>query len=331
MLGWSDDLKISGTEIYLDSRGGRPECFISHAHSDHLGRHGHAFATADTAALAAHRIGEQPTTILPYRETVAFDIDTRLTTHPAGHVLGSAMLYVQRPEGSLLYTGDFKLRPSLTVPPAEPVRADVLVMESTYGQPHFRFPPWRETADRLVAIATDALKAGRQPVVMGYSLGKAQEVVRILTDAGLPVTCHGAVASMNDLHVARGVPLGPYRRYAAADFHGKGAIDLDERGVLVAPPQVARSGFVTKFDGPVRVMMSGWGLLKGAQFRYGVDHVLPLSDHADYGELLELIERVQPKRIYTHHGFRDFADRLRAMGHDATTAKPDEQLRLFDG
>jgi Cft2 family RNA processing exonuclease len=56
-----------------------------------------------------------------------------------------------------------------------------------------------------------------------------------------------------------------------------------------------------------------------------------LSDHADFDELLELVERVHPKKIYTHHGYKEFADILRARGHDASLAEPDKQLMLFDG
>jgi Cft2 family RNA processing exonuclease len=329
MLEWAADLKIRGTDLFLDSRSPRRNGFVSHAHSDHLGRHATTLATPDTAVLAEHRLRVVGMTRLPYGQPWPFDADTVLTTRPAGHVLGSAMLHVRRPEGTLLYTGDFKLRPSLTVPPAEPAPADVLVMESTYGHPHYRFPPWRRVADQLVDLATSAVKDGRQPIVMGYSLGKAQEIVRILTDAGLPVTCHGAVRSINALYEQQGTQVGPTRPYAAADFHGKRAMDLAERGVLVAPPQVARSGFVTRFDNPCRIMMSGWALRGGAQYAYGVDHALPLSDHADFDELLELIERVSPRKIYTHHGFREFADLLRGRGLDAELARPDAQLRLF--
>jgi len=230
----------------------------------------------------------------------------------------------------LLYTGDFKLRSCLTVDTTQTVEADVLVMESTFGKPFFRFPPREHVVAELIDRVTSALADGRQPLVLGYSLGKAQEIVRILTTAGLTVTCHGAVASMNRVYERLGTPVGPYRAYDPADFHGKGQLDLAERGVLVAPPQVARTAFVTRFDHPLSIMLSGWGLLPGAQYRYGVDHVLPLSDHADFDELLELIERVHPKKIYTHHGYKEFADTLRGMGHDAETARKDPQLSLFD-
>jgi Cft2 family RNA processing exonuclease len=99
--------------------------------------------------------------------------------------------------------------------------------------------------------------------------------------------------------------------------------------VLVAPPHVARSGFVTRFDNPLRIILTGWALLKNSQYRYGVDHALPLSDHADFDELLELIDRVRPRKIYTHHGYPEFVDTLKARGLDATLAKPAAQLSLF--
>ncbi len=229
----------------------------------------------------------------------------------------------------MLYTGDFKLRRCATVPEAQLREADTLVMESTYGLPFFRFPPREQVISQLLHLVEQAFRDGQQPIVMGYSLGKAQEIIRILTDAGHRTTVHGAVFHNNLIYVANGVELGVYRRYASEDFHGAAALDLRERGVLVAPPQVARSAFVTRFDRPLRIMMTGWGLLKNAQYRYGVDHVLPLSDHADFDELLELVERVRPRKVFTHHGYREFAETLRSRGIDATCAKKDPQLTLF--
>lgn len=330
MLIWDRGLRLSGSELYLDSTEPKSTCFISHAHSDHLANHQQTIATRATAALIEHRLGMAAMTCPEWRESFSFDDQTRLELLPAGHVLGSAMLHVTSPEATLLYTGDFKLRSSLTVPSAEPVGADVLVIESTYGQPMFRFPAWQSVAQQMVELVSSAMRQGRQPIVMGYSLGKAQEITRILTTAGIAVTLHGAAWGISRIYEQFGVELGPYRRYAFTDFHGSSALDLHERGVLVAPPHVARNSFVTRFANPCRIVMSGWGMLKNATYRYGVDHVLPLSDHADFDELLELIERVHPKKIYTHHGYREFVDILRSRGHDAQLARPEDQLRLFE-
>lgn len=331
MFEWADDLKVAGTGLYLDSRQPRACCFVSHAHSDHLGgQHEQAIATPATAALAEHRIGLTGVTELPYHTPHDLSPDTRLTLLPAGHVFGSAMLHVERPEGTLLYTGDFRPGESLTVERAGPRPADVLVMESTYGQPFFRFPPRQRVAEQLLDLVESAFRAGRQPIVLGYSLGKAQEATRVLTAAGHRVTLHGAAWSLNEIHQRLGVDLGPYRRYAPADFHGAWPTDLRERGVLVAPPHTARSPFVTRFKNPCRIVLTGWALLKNAPYRYGVDHALPLSDHADFDELLELIERVNPKKIYTHHGPAEFVEHLRKRGRDAALARPAAQLSLFE-
>jgi Cft2 family RNA processing exonuclease len=330
MLEWADDLKIRGTELYLDSCQSRGTCFVSHAHSDHICTHQHVICTPATARLAGHRIGMTCAEPLDYRIDRPLDADTRVRLLPAGHVLGSAMLHLTRPEGSLLYTGDFKLRPSRTVEQAETCEANFLVMESTYGLPMFRFPPAGQVEEQLVELVSTAIRSGRQPIVMGYSLGKSQEICRILTDAQIPVTLHGAVHTMSTLYEELGVSLGRFRRYAYGDFHGDAALPLEQRGALIAPPHVARTGFVTRFKDPCRIMVTGWALLKNAIYRYGVDHALPLSDHADFGELLELIERVRPKKVYTHHGYKAFVDELRKRHIDAELARPDEQLMLFE-
>lgn len=329
MLDWENDLKLQESDLYMDSREGRDNCFVSHAHSDHLGIHTHALCTPGTAALARHRREMLRITEIPEMQEFPYDVRTVLRLLPAGHVLGSSMLHVRRGDESMLYTGDFKLRESLTVCPAQTCEADVLVMESTYGLPFFRFPSRHLVLSRLLELVEGALREGRQPIVLGYSLGKAQEIVRMLTAAGFPVTVHGSVFHLNRVYESLGVELGPYRRYVREDFHGAGAVDLMERGVLVAPPQTARSAFVTSFDRPCRIAMTGWALQKNAIYRLGVDHALPFSDHADFDELLELVERVRPKRIFTHHGFREFAQTLRDMGHDAQCAKKDDQLTLF--
>jgi Cft2 family RNA processing exonuclease len=48
-----------------------------------------------------------------------------------------------------------------------------------------------------------------------------------------------------------------------------------------------------------------------------VDAAIPLSDHADFQELLSLVRRASPKKVYTVHGFPEFAAHLRLLGYDA--------------
>ena len=352
LFEWSDGLKVAGTPWHLDSREPRPSCIVSHAHADHLPYgdknvppdpkkiHGRVVCTPETEGIGTYRGGLGTDLIVsPYDEVVEIGDGVTCKLVPAGHVLGSAMPLVTTDRGSLLYTGDFKLRHSRTVPHARPEHADVLVMESTYGSPYFRFPPAKDVEQWLVELVAGAVKEGKQPVVHGYSLGKSQENIRILTDAGFNVTMHGAIHRITEFYREYGVAMGrddQLRRYKKADFSGPKQLDLEERGVLVCPPRDARGAVTAQFGERVcRIMMSGWALSKDARFRYGVEHALPLSDHADFDELIETIEIVRPKHVVSHHGFPDFPDHLHKLGlpeklgFEVRLAKPPAQMELF--
>ena len=65
------------------------------------------------------------------------------------------------------------------------------------------------------------------------------------------------------------------------------------------------------------------------KYRLGVDHALPLSDHADYDQLVETVRRVEPSEIFCTHGPPEFADHLRDLGFNAYPLHPPAQRRLF--
>ncbi len=68
---------------------------------------------------------------------------------------------------------------------------------------------------------------------------------------------------------------------------------------------------------------------RGTKYRLGVDHAIPISDHADYDELLEAIDRVAPREIYCTHGPESFVDRLLDLGYNAYVLGKARQGRLF--
>ena len=239
------------------------------------------------------------------------------------------MVHITRPEGSLLYTGDFKLRDSLTVERPEPVPADFLVMESTYGQPFFRFPPREQVVSQLLDHIHTALREGRQPIVMGYSLGKAQEITPDPERCGLAryLPRRGPLDEPPLRNLRReSRSLSPLRRRR---------LSRPRRGIAGRTRRAGRAAELCpqRLRHPLREPAAHrphrLGMLKNAQYRYGVDHVLPLSDHADFDELLELIDRVHPRKIFTHHGYPEFVDILRSKGLDAELACPDPQMQLW--
>ena len=315
MFHWDDGLKLTKPDLAIDFQRRQPRAFISHAHADHMARHEYALCTPATAALYQLRLGRRPVRELPYRQPLEWG-GVRLTTYPAGHCLGSAMLLAEDGNQSLLYSGDFKLRHSRTAEPAELVHADILVVESTFGQPEYRLPERESVISQFLELVEKTLAGGAVPMVVAYALGKAQEVTRILTDAGFPVVQHGTIYPISEVYEQFGVPLGSCRRWGGQLAAGE---------VVVVPP--GRSVDVP--EPIVRFALTGWALDEGAKYRLKVDHALPLSDHADYDELFEAIEQVGAKRVFCTHGPESFVDCLRERGINAWPIDRPWQGRLF--
>jgi len=316
MFHWDNGLKLTKPDLAIDFRRRQPRGFISHAHGDHMARHQYTLCTPETAALFHLRLGARPTLMLPYRRPVEWG-GVRLTTYPAGHCLGSAMLLAEDDGRSLLYTGDFKLSRSATAELAELPRADLLVIESTFGHPRYRLPPRDEVVEQLVALVRENLDQGITPVIVAYVLGKSQEVTRLLTDAGVPVLQHRWIHRVSRVYEECGVDLGTYAMLTGRAEPG---------WAVVVPPGSPPVEWAKR---QTRIAVSGWAAGPAACQRLGVDHALPLSDHADYDELFEAVERVQPKTIYCTHGPESFVDRLCEAGYDARPLGRAVQGRLF--
>lgn len=173
MFHYDGGLKITRADLAVDFRRRMPRAFVSHAHNDHMARHELALCTPATGQLYQHRLGMRPVLELPYREPREWG-GVRLTTFPAGHCLGSAMLLAEDGEQSLLYTGDFKLTASATSECAEVPKADVLVIESTFGDPQYRFADRESIVAELVDVVRRALAAERTPIIEAYAPASAR-------------------------------------------------------------------------------------------------------------------------------------------------------------
>jgi putative mRNA 3-end processing factor len=320
MFHYDAGLFLTQAQMGVDVRRRQPRCFVSHAHTDHIARHELALATPGTAALYRHRLGPRHRVLeMSYRNPIEFG-GLQLTALPAGHCLGSAMLLAEDGQRSLLYTGDFKLDASVTAEAAELPHVDILVMESTFGRPRYRLPPRDEVVARLLEIVFATLANGMTPVVHAYPLGKSQEVTKLLTSSGVPVLQHRVVYEVSRIYEECGVDLGDFGLYEGQPLNGHAVITL---------PRSAREFRLPGLGKTVSIAVTGWAKDEATKYRLGVDHALPLSDHADYDQLVETVRRVEPREIYCTHGPADFADHLRDLGFNAYPLQPPAQRRLF--
>jgi len=104
--------------------------------------------------------------------------DWKLELHRAGHIPGAAMLHVETPNKSVLFSGDFDTRDSQLTVGAKPVQTDVLFVEGTYGgRDH---PPKQEENQRFIERVIEVIDRGGTALVPAFANGRTQDVVMLL-------------------------------------------------------------------------------------------------------------------------------------------------------
>ncbi|MFQ5627620.1 MAG: MBL fold metallo-hydrolase [bacterium] len=320
MFTYQNGIKLNNQPLWLDATRIVENACVSHGHSDHIKKHRHIYATPATSSFVRRRLGRVKITEVEFGKPFSVG-HAQITFLPAGHILGSAQIFVEKDGQSLLYTGDFNTQQSLTAEPVQIHECDTLIMECTFGYQKYRFPPRDELIGRLCDFAMKTLANGEIPLVFGYALGKAQEAMKILADSGFRLCAHGSILHLAEVYKKYGIDFGDVVKFNASNA-------ADNR-VIVLPPQARKNRQVQRLERTRSVFLSGWGMDASARFRYGVDEVIPLSDHADFDGLLEYIRLVNPKKIYTTHGPKDYYIYLRSLGYDAYPLKQAKQEELF--
>jgi len=304
-------LYLPAADLYLDARTAPGAVYVSHAHSDHCSDATRIVCTPETAAIHRARRGMRKTLEIPFGHPVTLG-DATVTLTPAGHTLGSSMLLMQSDEGSVAYTGDYKLRDNPFSRGASIPKCDTLVMECTFGESRYTFPPDDELLARLVHFIEETRAEGATPVLLAYALGKGQEVLYHLTARGYNVMLHGAIANMCQLHVELGHPFpgpGMWTRYRRGDVGDS---------VLITTPGTRRTPMVQQLAKKRICYLTGWALHPGAFNIYrDCDLVLPLSDHADWNDLVRTAIESGAQKVYTVHGHNGLAKYLSSIGIDA--------------
>jgi metallo-beta-lactamase family protein len=144
---------------------------------------------------------------LPYKQWFKL-IDTpeqkvQIRLQRAGHILGSAYVEVDisqpgvKPGTRIVFSGDLGARHTPLLPsPKPPYRADILVLESTYGDRNHESRATRK--HRLKAAIDRALHNNGTVLIPAFSIGRTQELLyelEELLDDELPVILDSPLAS----------------------------------------------------------------------------------------------------------------------------------------
>lgn len=298
----------NNTIVHLDPKRGTGDgiAFVSHAHIDHLHKQngGLVLTSRQTSEIAKIR----GYSIENYREEYE-----NFSLVDSGHILGAKGLLFG---DGLFYTGDISIRERAFMKGARVPKCRVLITECTFGMPEYVFPKIDQTVKRVNEMISEMYSKGKPVILLGYELGKAQ-ILSYLFSHWEPYY-HDSVKRVNDVYRRFGVNLPDSVGHSEAERTGL----LDKKPwLMIAPNMSGKNQLIQQMKsryGAITIGFSGWAQSSRFAFARQHDYSIPLSDHCDYNELLQLVKRCEPEKIYTVHGFvEEFASDLTRMGYDA--------------
>jgi putative mRNA 3-end processing factor len=298
--------------FHLDPSGAAALAVITHVHGDHLQLGSDRYlCAAPSVPFVRKRLGpETDVEGVPYGEPRRLG-DVTISFHPAGHVLGSAQVRMERGGEVWVVSGDYKRAPDPTCAPFEIVPCDVFITEATFALPIYR---WEEPEALIAEIFrwwNANREAGVASVLFCYAMGKAQRILAelaALTDR--PVLVHGAVEGLVELYRAAGVRMLPTLKVSDT---AKGRSFAGE--LILAPPSAGGSTWMRRFGATRQTAFaSGWMRVRGTRRRKGFDRGFALSDHADWPALLRTVAETGARRVLVTHGYSDELARFLSDG-----------------
>ncbi len=315
-------------DFYIDPWQPVDRAVITHAHADHARWGSRAYVcAAEGNVLLRQRLGSGAAIeTLAYGEAKHVN-GIALSLHPAGHVLGSAQVRMEKAGRVCVVSGDYKRAPDPTCAPLEPLRCHEFVSESTFGLPIFRWPTPAEILADINSWWRSNRAQGRTSVLFAYALGKAQRIIAGL-DAGIgPILTHGAVEKFVACYRQSGILLPP--TLPAGSSTDK---ELLKAAIVIAPPSADAPGWMRRFTDPARAFASGWMRIRGNRRRRSLDRGFVLSDHGDWDALVQTIAETGAEKIGVTHGYAaELARWLQERGHAAEVIPTAFHAREDDG
>jgi len=292
-------LYCSQADIYIDPAGKTNRAIITHAHSDHARRGSDSYlAHPVTALLMRHRLGSKINVQeLEYGRKVNIN-GISISLHPAGHVPGSAQVRLEGCGEIAVISGDYKLENDRLSTPFEPVKCDVFVTETTFALPIYKWEPQEIIYKKINDWWLRNKKNGIVSVIGGYSLGKAQRILKHLDTSTGKIFTHPVIEDVNEIlrDSKFGLPETHRLNENTAYKELKG-------NIVIGPPSFTGGGSI-KDTGKYSIgYASGWLKTRKAWGWQSIDIGFALSDHCDWDGLNMAVKLTGAEKVFATHGF----------------------------
>ncbi|MGY5849156.1 ligase-associated DNA damage response exonuclease [Salegentibacter sp. F14] len=301
-------------DVYIDPWRPVGKAIISHGHADHS-RSGHKkyITHHNNVPIIRHRLGDVEVSGRGWNESFTIN-GVKFSLHPAGHIIGSSQIRVEYKGEIWVFSGDYKDENDGLTVPFEPIKCHTFITECTFGLPAFKWQPQKEVFEEINSWWGQNRENGMTSVLFGYSLGKAQRLLKHLDPSNGKIFTHGAIENMTD--VLRSKVNLPKTIRVTGDVRKEEI----KGNMVIAPPSAHGTPWMKKMQPYVSASASGWMTFRGARRRRAIDRGFVLSDHCDWQGLLKSIKATGADKIICTHGYTEIFSRfLSEQGYDART------------
>uniref|UniRef100_UPI002625293C DNA ligase-associated DEXH box helicase n=1 Tax=uncultured Chryseobacterium sp. TaxID=259322 RepID=UPI002625293C len=193
-------------------------------------------------------------------------------------------------------SGDYKVQNDGLSTPFELVRCNEFVTESTFGLPIYNWLEIDDLNKKLQSWVLRNQENSRTSVFIGYSLGKAQRIMKAVEGLGKIYT-HYSIGKLNEAFETVGISLPDYE---IADFRENAKQVQNE--IVIVPPALLDSNVIKKVPNAATAICSGWMQVRGARRWRSADAGFAMSDHADWKGLLEAVKATEAELVHVTHG-----------------------------
>ena len=309
-------LYCSQGNFYIDPWKPVHKAIITHAHSDHA-YPGHDYYLCHTATkpLLQLRLGNNNYESLEWGASI--DINgVHISLHPAGHIIGSSQVRLEYKGEIWVVSGDYKTENDGLSGIFEPVRCNTFISESTFGLPIFKWKSQEEIFENIINWICRNKESGKTSILLGYSLGKAQRILKNIQETTQDIYVHGAIWNVHQVLLDAGYKLPVVKR-----IFPDTPKELLKGTVIVAPPGADGTPWMKRFTPYSTGICSGWMQVRGNVRRRNVDSGFALSDHADWKGLLASIKATGAEKVFVTHGFQSSLSRYLTENNIAVGAE----------
>ena len=274
-------------KFYIDPWRPVDLAVISHGHGDHA-KWGmkkylcHHF----TKPILKIRIGEDiEVQSVGYNDPI-FINGVKVSFHPAGHIVGSSQIRMEYKGFVTVFSGDYKVQDDGISTPLEIVKCNEFITESTFGLPIYNWLTPQQYSEQMMSWVESNREQGKTSVFVGYSLGKAQRIMKSIEGGG-KIYVHNSIARLNE---------------AIESLLFNEDVKKVSGEIVIVPPALLDSNMIRKIPNRATGLCSGWMQVRGSRRWRSADAGFAISDHADWGGLLETVKATEAEQIHVTHG-----------------------------